>query len=166
MTDLPPDLSTEALPNFLALSPRWGTGGQPGRSQFRALAEAGYEAVVNLALPTSDNALPDEGAIATGLGLAYFHIPVRWEAPTPQDLDLFFAVMDGLRDRKTFVHCAKNMRVSAFCYLYRVRRLGEDRDRARRDLHRIWEPNAVWADFIARADIARADIACVDAPAG
>ena len=39
------------------------------------------EAVVNLALPTSSNALPGEAERVTGLGMTYVHIPVVWERP-------------------------------------------------------------------------------------
>jgi protein tyrosine phosphatase (PTP) superfamily phosphohydrolase (DUF442 family) len=140
-----------AITNYLRLSPTLGTAGQPTAEQFRAVAEAGYQVVINLALSTSDHALPQEAEIVKSLGMTHFHMPVVWEAPTPMDLEIFFKVMDRNRDIQVLVHCALNMRVSAFVYLYRVLRLGVAEPVARADLHRIWQPNATWQGFIDRA---------------
>ena len=38
--------------------------------------------------------------------------------------------MDARRDQRLFVHCAANMRVSAFMALYRIHRLGWPKDKA------------------------------------
>jgi protein tyrosine phosphatase (PTP) superfamily phosphohydrolase (DUF442 family) len=140
-----------AITHYLLLSPTLGTAGQPTAEQFQAVAEAGYAVVINLALSTSAHALPSEAEIVKSLGMTHFHIPVVWEAPTPMDLEIFFKVMDRNRDLKVVVHCALNMRVSAFVYLYRVLRLGVAEPTALADLHRIWQPNATWQRFIDRA---------------
>jgi protein tyrosine phosphatase (PTP) superfamily phosphohydrolase (DUF442 family) len=134
--------------NYLPVSPTLGTSGQPTRDQFPPIAAAGYQVLVNLALPSSDGALADEGAIATRLGMAYVHIPVVWERPERSQFALFSSVLAGAGDRPVFVHCAMNMRVSVFVYLDRVIRLAVPEAIARADLHRIWTPNPVWATFI------------------
>jgi protein tyrosine phosphatase (PTP) superfamily phosphohydrolase (DUF442 family) len=54
--------------------------------------------------------------------MAYVHIPVNFKAPTSQDFRAFCRVMEAFEDRPVFVHCAANMRVSAFVFLYRVLR--------------------------------------------
>jgi len=56
--------------------------------------------------------------------------------------------MDELGDTPTHVHCAANWRVSAFFYRYRVERLGWSEAAARPDLEAIWEPDAVWRNFL------------------
>jgi protein tyrosine phosphatase (PTP) superfamily phosphohydrolase (DUF442 family) len=104
--------------------------------------------VINLAMPTSPNALTEEAALCAQHGLDYQHLPVPWEAPTAEHLDRFFAAMDAAQAHKLLVHCALNMRVSAFMFLYRVLRLGETVEAASQDLHRIWTPNPVWRTFI------------------
>src|SRR5687767_13913053 len=104
--------------HFRAIGERLGTAGQPAEEQFPVVRDAGFEAVINLALPISDNALPNEGAIVTGLGMAYVHIPVDFKAPSPQDFRAFCGVMEAFAGRPVFVHCAANMRVSAFVFLY------------------------------------------------
>jgi protein tyrosine phosphatase (PTP) superfamily phosphohydrolase (DUF442 family) len=134
--------------NYLLISETLGTAGQPAHGQFAAIQAAGYQLVVNLAMPGSTNFLPDEGDLVAAQGMAYVHIPVVWESPTAEDLERFFAVLDQNRDRKVLVHCAMNMRVSCFVFLYRVLRLGVSRETAWHDVLAIWEPNATWQRFI------------------
>lgn len=137
-----------AIRSYLEISPTLGTAGQPTAEQFKAVAEAGYTVVINLALSTSDHAIANEAELVKSLGMTHFHIPVVWEAPTPVDLEIFFKVMQRNRHLKVFVHCALNMRVSAFVYLYRVFCLKENEPMAQADLHRIWQPNPTWQAFI------------------
>lgn len=140
-----------AITNYLSISDRIGTAGQPAREQFADIKTAGYEVVINLAVSGSAPALPDERELVAGLGMDYVHIPVVWTSPQPGDLDQFFAAMDRYQERKVFVHCAMNMRVSAFMYLYRVIRQAESPDTAWRDVLQIWEPDGVWRRFIDEA---------------
>jgi protein tyrosine phosphatase (PTP) superfamily phosphohydrolase (DUF442 family) len=104
--------------------------------------------VINLAMPTSTNAIPNEGQLVTSQEIIYVHIPVKWEAPTGKDLDDFFGIMKANESKKVFVHCALNMRVSAFIYLFRVICQGVTPADAQEQLHQIWEPDGVWRDFI------------------
>jgi protein tyrosine phosphatase (PTP) superfamily phosphohydrolase (DUF442 family) len=148
-----PDMKSSAasltdIYSFHAINDRLGTAGQPTESQFRTVRDAGFEAVMNLALPTSDNALAHEGAIVTGLGMSYVHIPVDFKAPTSQDFHAFCRVMEAFDGQRVFVHCAANMRVSAFVFLYRVLHEHLPPAEAERDLHAIWQPDEVWSRFI------------------
>ena len=145
------DTSSAALKeiyNFHSLGKKLGTAGQPTEAQFRAIRDAGFEAVINLALPTSDNAIPNEGSVVTSLGMAYVHIPVNFKVPTTQDFQAFCKMMEAFHERPVFVHCAANMRVSAFVFLYRVLHQRVKIPEAQRDLHVIWEPDEVWSGFI------------------
>jgi protein tyrosine phosphatase (PTP) superfamily phosphohydrolase (DUF442 family) len=139
-----------AIRNFLALSDRIGTAGQPTAEQFEAIREAGYEVVINLAPPNATYALPDEAEVVAGHRMRYVHIPVRWDSPTLDDARRFFDAMDGAaaEGRKVFVHCAMNMRVSAFMYLYRTVRERLDAGAAAADLHTLWTPNPPWQQFL------------------
>jgi uncharacterized protein (TIGR01244 family) len=136
--------------NFRRIDERLSTSGQPTKAQFQDIHNAGFEAVINLALPTSDNAIAQEGSIVSRLGMAYVHIPVNFQNPTEQDFDTFCGMMKALAERKVFVHCAANMRVSAFVFLYRVLQLGVPQTEAERDLKAIWEPDEIWAAFVRR----------------
>ena len=112
------------------------------------IAAAGYEVVVNLATPTSDNALKDEAATVRALGMDYHNIPVVWEAPKLSDFEQFVPLMDSLAGQKVFVHCAANYRVSMFMALYAEKRWGWTRAQADAHIRRIWEPDEVWTRFI------------------
>ncbi len=134
--------------HYLKLSEAIATSGQPTEEQFPAIKEAGYQVVVNLALPTSANAIPQEGEIVENLGMQYIHIPVVWENPTLENFQDFTNAMEANVDRRVFVHCAANMRVSAFMYLYNriFKHLSEEQ--AKKSLHQIWTPNPTWQEFI------------------
>ncbi|MBE9045364.1 protein tyrosine phosphatase family protein [Pleurocapsales cyanobacterium LEGE 10410] len=128
------------------------TSGQPTPKQFSLIAQAGYQAVINLALPSSTDALVNEGAIVTNLGMVYVHIPVVWEEPKLEDVKLFFEVMDSLKNYRVWVHCAKNMRVSCFVYLWQKHVLQLPEERARYPMAEIWQPTGVWQELIAQAE--------------
>jgi protein tyrosine phosphatase (PTP) superfamily phosphohydrolase (DUF442 family) len=137
--------------NFLALSPLWLTGGSPTPLDLSDLRRQDVEVVINLALATSPDAIPDEEQVVTRLGMDYIPIPVIWETPTLDNLQAFFTALERNTGRKIFIHCVKNMRVSAFMYLYRVLRQGADPQEAYYDMAQIWEPEGTWAQFIDQA---------------
>ena len=124
------------------------TAGQPTLAQLRAVRESGFAAVINLALPTSDNAIPNEGSVVASYGMAYVQIPVDFKAPDDRDFRAFCRVMEAFDDRRIFVHCAANMRVSAFVFLYRVLVQHVALAEAEHDLQAIWEPDLIWSRFI------------------
>jgi len=136
------------IKNFLRLSPRLATSGQPTEQQFADIAAAGFESVINLALPTSTNALANEHELVTAHGLEYVHLPVVWESPQYEDFTRFVTAMHERKERRVLVHCAMNMRVSAFMFLHRTLVEGIPAAEAKRDLHRIWEPDETWRAFI------------------
>ena len=133
---------------FHEISSDLGTAGQPTAEQFNDIVEAGYEVVINIDAATT---VPNVDELVTSKGLHFIHIPVIWTAPKQSDLDLFFDVMDMLKGKRIFLHCAANARVSAFVYLYRMSRLGVDPAEAKRDLDKLWEPKGVWKDFVEEA---------------
>ena len=134
--------------NFVPISERLGTAGQPTSEQIAALKDAGYEVVINLATGTTPRDLPNEASLLQQHGIAYVHIPVVWEQPTADNLSQFFTAMDANQDKKCFVHCIANARVSAFVMLYRVLRQGVPLEEARALMHQIWTPNPTWQAFI------------------
>jgi protein tyrosine phosphatase (PTP) superfamily phosphohydrolase (DUF442 family) len=134
--------------NFLEISPNLGTSGQPTAAQFPAIQAAGYALVINLLPASSTSALPGEAGLVASLGMDYIAIPVIWDAPTSADLQQFFAALGANKGRKIYVHCAMNMRVSAFVFLYRVLVQKEDPETVKWSMYTIWEPNETWQTFI------------------
>ncbi|MDB6131557.1 MAG: coaBC 2, partial [Verrucomicrobiales bacterium] len=126
-----------SIRNFVQISDRHLTGGMPGAEHFSALADDQVEVVINLALPTSDNAIPNEGELVTRLGMAYFHIPVQFGEPNPRDYYLFESILQSVEGKRTFIHCAANMRVSAFMYLYHRRNGLCSPDKAKELMNRV-----------------------------
>ncbi|MGD2120006.1 MAG: protein tyrosine phosphatase family protein [Chromatiales bacterium] len=124
------------------------TSGQLSRTDILEVADMDVAAVINLALPTSSNALPEEAALVTEQGMAYVQIPVEWEAPRAEQFKQFVGAMDAFKGDNIWLHCAKNMRVSAFVYLYRKLELLESEDNAAYPMREIWQPNAIWQAFI------------------
>jgi protein tyrosine phosphatase (PTP) superfamily phosphohydrolase (DUF442 family) len=127
------------------------TSGQLSERDIDALPALGIEVVINLAVPTSTNALPGEAELVTSHGIAYFQLPVAWESPTIKDLTTFFNLMAALKGKNLWIHCAMNMRVSAFLYLYRIVCLSEPEEIAVHPMTEVWVPNETWQSFITHA---------------
>ena len=142
----------EEIRDFLALTERIGTAGQPLPEQFTAVREAGYEGVINLIPPMVPAGFwPGEPEAVAALGMEFVNIPVEWQAPTSQDLMRFFEVMAERGEQRLFIHCVANKRVSVFLFLYRVLCLGMEEADAEDDLDRIWTPAGVWRAFLEEA---------------
>ena len=143
----------ESITDYYQISDRIATSGQPTIQQFELIKEAGYQVIINLAMSCSTNAIANEGAIVTDLGLVYVQIPVVWENPTIEDVKLFFSTMQAFIDRRVWVHCAKNMRVSCFIYFWQKYSLKLPEDRARQPMYKIWQPTGVWQELMDRVDL-------------
>lgn len=146
----PPPL--ESIRNYTWVSDDLASAGQIANDQIPLLAEAGYDVVINLAIADSERN-GEEGFRVVESGLTYIHIPVDWQEPTLDDLDMFFGVMEANADRKVFVHCFANMRASAFVYLYRTMVQGVPEDVAGATMSQVWDPAEVeqWGALIERA---------------
>lgn len=136
------------IANFVPVSIRLATAGQPTAEEFIKVRYAGFESVINLAWHSSPEGLADQDLLLEDLGIEYVPIPVRWQEPTRENLNTFFDAMDERRSLRLFVHCIANKRVSAFLYLYRVLRLGVSEPGARTEMLRVWTPNEIWQPFI------------------
>jgi len=138
----------ESVYNFYKVSDQLACSGQPREGQLGAIADQGYQVVINLGLADGKYALADEAASVRALGLSYQHIPVVFDDPQTADLFKFIELMNGHADNKIWVHCAANYRASAFTslYLFSAGKLTE------REMHtlieEIWQPDAVWEQFI------------------
>ena len=141
-------MAIHGIRNFIDVSPNLSTAGQPSEDQLRELARAGFEVVINLGLLDPRYCLANEQGLVESLGMGYRHIPVDFTAPQSRDLEDFFTVMDASHDKKVFVHCAANYRVSSFVGLYGQTRLGWSADQADAHIRRVWEPNDTWTSFI------------------
>jgi RimJ/RimL family protein N-acetyltransferase/protein tyrosine phosphatase (PTP) superfamily phosphohydrolase (DUF442 family) len=148
------DYQLEQIPAYRRLSPLLASGGQPDASGIAAIARAGFKILVNLALPTSPGALSDEAALASQAGMHYVHLPIDFEAPEPEHASELYGLLERNEGEPVFVHCAKNMRVSALLSGYRMVRGGVPSRDALTDLHAIWHPNHTWRRYVSNAALA------------
>lgn len=138
----------ESIFNYLPINAKLSTSGQPTAKQFTTIANCGFKLIINLAPHGGENALKNEADIVNSLGMQYINIPVDFDNPQQQDFDQFVACMENFGQEKIWVHCAANMRVSCFIFLYRTIILGESPQHAETDLKKIWVPFGVWQDLI------------------
>ena len=136
--------------NYQFLTENLSSSGMPTAEQVKDIADAGVQVIINLALKTSQGALENEDALVKSLGMKYIHIPVEWHAPTNQNLEDFFDLMDLHKNEKVHVHCQANYRASAFIMLYRVLHLDWKKEDAIPVMEKMWNPEdfPVWQKFI------------------
>jgi len=89
-------MTLEAFTNYIQIADRLASSGQPEEHQFRYIAKAEYQLVINLAMPNSENAIPEEDYMIAALKMAYVHIPVPFEAPNVDHLKAFIRCYDGI----------------------------------------------------------------------
>lgn len=140
-------MNIDAVNTYKVFDWLWSSGQLSERDIMR-LPDMGVVAVINLALPSSSNALAREAELVTAQGLTYIHIPVEWELPRVEQFAEFVGVMRTYQSKKLWIHCAKNMRASAFLYLFRKLLLGENEEQAVFPMNQVWSPNQVWKAFI------------------
>lgn len=104
--------------------------------------------IINLACADSPGAIDDEATLVTSMGMKYKNIPVDFTAPQHEDLIQFFNLMDTSNQKKVFIHCACNWRVSVFISLYQILKLGIPKSVAIKKMHTVWKPDKIWQDFI------------------
>jgi uncharacterized protein (TIGR01244 family) len=137
------------------LDDRTTTSGKLEDGDVARLAAIGVKHVINLALDSHPEALPDEGKKLAAAGIKYTHIPVPFDAPDDSHFDAFrAALVDG---EPVHVHCIMNYRVSAFYYRLNRDHRGMDEAQARALMEAQWTPDKSddpiskpWTNFIAR----------------
>lgn len=144
-------MAIDTIKNFLAVSDRLATAGQPTESELGEIAAAGYEAVINLGLLDPRYCLANEAVAVAWLGLRYHHIPVQFDAPTLENFAAFVDAMDAHDGQKVFVHCAANYRVSSFVAVYGEMKLGWSRGEADACARFLWPLNDTWTQFLEAA---------------
>lgn len=136
--------SVEAIRNYVRLTPDIGTAGQPRRDQFESIAGAGFDTVINIAMPDHADSIDDEGGLVTRLKMNYLHLQVPFDAPEIDHLRQFCTLLEAQRGRQLFVHCIMNYRVSAFMYLYLKWIRGYSELQARSPIFEVWQVEPQW----------------------
>ena len=134
--------------NYIKINELISTSGQPKIEELELIANEGFEVVINLAMPTTSNALKNEDKIVSSLNMSYIHIPVDFENPRISDLKLFLNILQALGANKVWIHCAKNYRVSAFMYVYHKYILHTPFEEIDLSIFEKWQLSLVWQELM------------------
>jgi len=143
-------MSIEGIRNYIAASDSLSAGGQPTEDEMAHLAKACFDVVINLSPSDAECTQEVEAGEANRLELEYYTIPVSFQAPSKQDLQRFFDVLDAAQGKKIFVHCADNCKASCFVALYCQSRLNWSDEQAGEFIRKVWKPDDNWEKFIFR----------------
>lgn len=131
-----------------AIHPGLMTSALPAEEDFGQMASMGYEIVISLAQRRDSVILENEDALVCEAGMRYVHLPIEWEAPRSEDYALLADLLRTFHDRKVWLHCTKNYRVSSMMYLFNILELSRAADEDAEMLYRIWTPNDTWQALI------------------
>jgi protein tyrosine/serine phosphatase len=97
------DISAIRIDNFGRVDANLYRGAQPQGRDYADLKALGIKTIVNL---TSDDAEPNEQAMAAAAGLKYVQIPMTTHTPpTSAQLDQFLGIVNDPASGPVFVHC-------------------------------------------------------------
>ena len=142
-----------AILNHFQVTENIASSGQPTVEQFEEIASFGYDVIINLAMPDHENSIANEGSLVTLLGMTYIHIPVPFDAPNEDHFATFCGYMDALEDKRVWIHCIVNARVSAFLFRYLQKCRSFTAAEAKTPILELWMPDMddVWKAFISQA---------------
>jgi tyrosine-protein phosphatase SIW14 len=117
------------IDNFGSISPTYYRGAQPKGRDYTDLAALGVKTLINL---TSDDASPDEKAMAEKAGLAYVQIPMTTHVvPTIAQLTEFMKIVNDPAKQPVYVHCVGGKhRTGVMTAAYRMSHDGWTAERA------------------------------------
>lgn len=100
------------LVNACTPLPGVATGGQPREPHLAALAQAGYQTIVDMRLPEEPHGF-DEPAAAAEAGLDYVSLPVGHAGVSDAVIDELRALLADPARQPVLVHCGSGNRVGA-----------------------------------------------------
>lgn len=133
----------KSILNYIKVSDNISTSGQPTKKQFKEIKKNGFDVVMNLAMHNK-GALKEEDKIVVKNNMMYIHIPITWKKPEVDRLKLFLEILKTLEseNKKVFIHCIMNYRVSVFIYHYKKVVLKEKN--VKLISPKEFKPNKVW----------------------
>lgn len=135
------------IQNYYQYNETLASGAQPTPGQIAALREKGFEAVVNISPVSARNALREEADLVEKQQMDYVHFPVDCSNLRPLHYTTFKGIMDGLENKKVFVHCGGNIKSSNLLHMYHVLEKGVNETESLQTLKRIQNPEEKWFRF-------------------
>lgn len=137
------------ISNYIKVNKNIATSGLLSKKDIEKISKKGFDVIINLSVD-DDRSLAHEGKIVSKNGMVYIHIPISWAKPQKDRMYLFFHILDGFikENKKVFIHCMKNYRVSVFIYLYK-RDILKERN-ATFIAPKGYKPTKVWKKLLQR----------------
>jgi protein tyrosine/serine phosphatase len=113
------DTSNVRIDNFGRVDDNYYRGGQPVGQDYAALAAAGIKTIISL---TSDDAQPNEKALAQAAVMKFFQIPMTThQVPTAAQITEFLAIVNNKAAQPVYVHCVGGRhRTGVMTAIYRI----------------------------------------------
>lgn len=112
------DALTNNIRNFKPLTNNISTGGNVSVKGFSALADNGFDIIIDARTPPEGTAAEQKQVEA--LGMQYFNLPIDGRT-IPQDKVAALAkILSQNKDKKILIHCASGNRVGAFWAEYQI----------------------------------------------
>lgn len=134
--------------DYIKINDNISSSGQPTKEQFEEIAKDNYEIIINLSAHNSENKLENEDEILSKLGLIYIHLPVDFLSPTKKNLKDFIDILSFFSEKKVWVHCIMNYRVSAFMYVYHKYILKTPFENINLEVFEKWSPDEKWQEIM------------------
>ena len=135
--------------NYHKVPNLFDTSGQPNEQELRLLAKLDYQVIINLSIESIlDGRNIREKDLLSSLKVVYIHLPVDYDNPADEDFNKFIFYLNQHKNKKMWIHCEANHRVSAFIYRYRRDVLNLPHEMIISDMELIWTPNEVWRNFL------------------
>lgn len=133
--------------NYFQYTENLSAGAQPTAEQLLDLMNDGYEAVVNISPASARNALTNEAALVERMGMYYAFFPVDCGNLQPIHYQTFAGIMNGVKDKKVFVHCGGNIKSSNLLHMWEVLANGKDEQESLQTLYKIQNPEPKWFEY-------------------
>ncbi len=135
------------IQNFYSYNENLSAGAQPTHEHIKALKEEGYEVIINISPMSTKNALKNEAQIAEEHKIDYIHFPVDCSNLKPFYYLTFKGIMNGLENKKVFVHCGGNIKSSNLIHMYHVLEKEINEAESLRTLKKIQNPEIKWFEY-------------------
>jgi uncharacterized protein (TIGR01244 family) len=135
------------LPNYVELSARIGTGGQPDQTGIKQLVEKGYKTIINIRTLSEEADLAGEEKLALQLGLRYYMVPFGGQEPQEEQALAFNTLLSALKEEKVFIHCGSGNRVGSLLMIYFTLEEGMPMDKAEQEAKKAGLRNPQLLEF-------------------
>lgn len=136
-----------SIANFFQYSDKLSAGAQPTAEQIENLKNDGYEVIINISPASARNSMSNEAEIVEKLSMDYIHFPVDCSNLRPLHYTTFEGIMNGVNNKKVFVHCGGNIKSSNLIHMYDVLAKGKDEATSLCTLRKIQQPENKWFEY-------------------